>query len=161
MTWPSWFAPWDFQKSAGNNFQVGLRSAITRDSRDSVSPPDRRQLDRGLGRAVLAARLASRRRSSKRTSSSRIYERADGSGRSVLALRSTLGWSSDNTPIDYERFYAGGYRSLRGFAFRGVGHFEENGLYSTQVATSEFLNSAEYQDSDSGQRSALLGPLLR
>ena len=68
-------------------------------------------------------------------------ERPDQSGRQVLAFHSQLGWSGDNTPV-YERFYAGGFRSIRGFAFRGVSPdvdgFKVGGDF-------EFLNSLEYQ----------------
>jgi outer membrane protein insertion porin family len=138
----AWYAPWDFQKSAGNNFQVGLRSAITRDSRDSYLRPTEGSLveasiEQFGGTACFTQAIVEANKFFT------VYERADGSGRQVLALRSTLGWSSDNTPV-YERFYAGGYRSLRGFAFRGVGHYEEFGLYNAG-GNFEFLNSAEYQ----------------
>jgi outer membrane protein assembly factor BamA len=70
-----------------------------------------------------------------------IYQRPDGSGRHVLALRSQTYFSTTDDPI-YERFYAGGFRSLRGFEFRGVGPFV-NGL--NVGGTFAFLNSAEYQ----------------
>ncbi len=135
-------APWDFQKSAGNNFQVGFRSAITRDSRDSYLRPTEGSLveasvEQFTGTACFTQAIIEGNKFFT------IYERPDGSGRQVLALRSVLGWSSDNTPI-YEKFYAGGYRSLRGFAFRGVGVFEDDGLYNSG-GNFEFLNSAEYQ----------------
>jgi outer membrane protein assembly complex protein YaeT len=138
----AWFAPWDFQKSAGNNFQVGLRSAITRDSRDSYLRPTEGSLieasvEQFGGTACFTQAVVEANKFFT------IYERADGSGRQVLSLRSVLGWSSGETPV-YERFYAGGYRSLRGFAFRGVGHFEQFGNYNAG-GDFEFLNSAEYQ----------------
>src|SRR5262249_44304181 len=70
-----------------------------------------------------------------------VYQRPDGSGRHVLAARSVLGWTGSQTPV-FERFYAGGFRSMRGFEFRGVGPavngFETGGDF-------EFLNSLEYQ----------------
>jgi outer membrane protein assembly factor BamA len=50
-------------------------------------------------------------------------------------------FSTSDAPI-YERFYAGGFRSLRGFEFRGVGPFDQ-GL--NIGGTFAFLNSAEYQ----------------
>ena len=125
----AFLAPWDFQKSAGNNFQVGLRSAITRDSRDSYLRPTEGSLveasvEQFGGTSCFTQAVVEANKFFT------IYERPDGSGRQVLALRSILGWSSGETPV-YERFYAGGYRSLRGFAFRGVGVYEEKGLYNT------------------------------
>ena len=42
----------------------------------------------------------------------------------------------------YDRFYAGGFRSIRGFQFRGVGPFV--GEYNVG-GTFAFLNSVEYQ----------------
>ena len=138
----AFFAPWDFQKSAGNNFQVGLRSAITRDSRDSYLRPTEGSLfeasvEQFTGSACFTQAVVEGNKFFT------MYERADGSGRQVLSLRTLIGWSSPETPI-YERFYAGGYRSLRGFAFRGVGVFEDDGQYNSG-GNWEFLNSAEYQ----------------
>jgi outer membrane protein insertion porin family len=49
-----------------------------------------------------------------------IRERADHSGRHVVSASTRLGFTGDDTPI-YDRFYAGGFTSLRGFDFRGVG----------------------------------------
>jgi outer membrane protein insertion porin family len=49
----------------------------------------------------------------------KLYERADGSGRHVLSLTAKAGYTGDDTPI-YERYYAGGYSSIRGFEFRGI-----------------------------------------
>ncbi len=69
------------------------------------------------------------------------YQRPDGSGKHVLALRSQVSWAGSDAPV-FERFFAGGYRSLRGFEFRGVGpttnNFEVGGDFM-------FLNSIEYQ----------------
>ncbi len=48
-----------------------------------------------------------------------LYERPDHSGRQVLTLAARAGITGDNTPI-YERYYAGGFSTIRGFAFRGV-----------------------------------------
>ncbi len=49
----------------------------------------------------------------------RIFERADRSGKHVLSLKVQAGYSGDDTPI-FERYYAGGFSTIRGFAFRGV-----------------------------------------
>ena len=54
---------------------------------------------------------------------------------------SQLAYAGSHTPV-FERFYAGGYRSMRGFEFRGVGPdvntFKVGGDFM-------FLNSLEYQ----------------
>lgn len=48
--------------------------------------------------------------------------RPDGSGKRVLTLRGFLGATGRDTPL-YEKFFAGDFRSMRGFAFRGVGPY--------------------------------------
>ncbi len=75
-----------------------------------------------------------------------LYERPDGSGRHVLTLAARAGVTGDNTPI-YERYYAGGFSSIRGFQFRGVSPT----VYSPYVGGDVFVGgdfelfaSAEY-----------------
>ncbi len=70
-----------------------------------------------------------------------VIQRPDGSGRQVLALHSEVGWAGENTPV-YERYFAGGFRSIRGFEFRGVGP-SENGFKTG--GDFQLLNSLEYQ----------------
>ena len=69
------------------------------------------------------------------------WQRPDGSGKQVLVLRSQISWAGSDTPV-YDRYYAGGYNSIRGFEFRGVGPtqngWEVGGMF-------QFLNSIEYQ----------------
>lgn len=48
-----------------------------------------------------------------------LYKRADGEGRHTLSIGGQLAWSGDDTPI-FERLYAGGFQTFRGFEFRGV-----------------------------------------
>jgi len=48
-----------------------------------------------------------------------LTERPDGSGRQVLSVTGRLGVTGSDTPL-YERFFAGGASSLRGFDFRGA-----------------------------------------
>ena len=70
------------------------------------------------------------------------YERVDGSGRHVLAFRSQASWAGSDTPV-YDRFFAGGFRSMRGFQFRGVGPTSSTGY--NVGGDFAFLNSVEYQ----------------
>jgi len=134
------FAPLTFQEAAGENFLLGLRASVTRDTRDSYLRPTEGDLaevsfEQCFGDFTFP--LVNLEANKYWT----VYQRADGSGKHVLAARSQVGWAGSNTPV-YERFYAGGFRSMRGFEFRGVGPvdrgFEVGGDFL-------FLNSLEYQ----------------
>lgn len=48
-----------------------------------------------------------------------LRERPDHTGRHVLVWQTRLGVTGNNTPI-YDRFFAGGYSTMRGFDFRGA-----------------------------------------
>ena len=48
-----------------------------------------------------------------------MYNRPDGTGRHVLTVAGNIGWSGDDTPV-FERYFAGGFQSFRGFSYRGV-----------------------------------------
>jgi outer membrane protein insertion porin family len=69
-----------------------------------------------------------------------LHERPDGSGRHTLGNMIRLGFSGKETPV-FERFYAGGFSTMRGFEFRGA---------SPSVSTVRvggdfmFLGSTEY-----------------
>lgn len=54
----------------------------------------------------------------------RMYERPDGSGAHVLSFYGNLGVAGTDTPI-FENYFIGGYGSLRGFQFRGVGPLDQ------------------------------------
>jgi outer membrane protein assembly complex protein YaeT len=134
------FAPPAYQQAVGRNFQVGFRGGVVRDTRDSILRPTEGSLlslgyEEVVGDHVFG--LASIDFSKFWT----VYQRADGSGRHVLQLRSNISWASDNTPV-YERYFAGGFQSIRGFQFRGVGPdidgFKVGGDFM-------LLNSLEYQ----------------
>ena len=69
-----------------------------------------------------------------------LNERPDGSGRQVLTLSSQLGFTGSDTPI-YENYFAGGFSSMRGFNFRGVGPVDMNVNIGGQF---QWLNTVEY-----------------
>jgi outer membrane protein insertion porin family len=69
-----------------------------------------------------------------------MRERADGTGKHILALSTRLGFSGDDTPL-FERYFAGGYSSLRGFSFRGASPMQNTVRVGGDF---KFLGSAEY-----------------
>ena len=71
----------------------------------------------------------------------KVYERADGSGRHVVSLSARAGWSGDETPY-FERYYAGGFSTIRGFAFRGVSPRDQYGVVNG--GDFQLLTSVQY-----------------
>jgi outer membrane protein assembly factor BamA len=134
------FAPVDFLDAQGDNFVLGLRAGVTWDTRDSYLRPTEGSLAEFSFEQVLGDYTfpVFNVEGNKYFTT---YQRPDGSGRHVLALRSQVGWAGSDVPV-FERFYAGGFRSMRGFEFRGVGPFE-NGF--NKGGDFIFLNSLEYQ----------------
>ncbi len=134
------FDPPDYQNVVGENFLVAPRVGLTRDTRDSYLRPTEGSLvdisfEEALGDYTFP--IFNIEGNKYWTT----YQRPDGSGRHVLALRSQLGIEGSNAPV-YERFFAGGYRSLRGFEFRGVGPFIDGANVGGKFM---WLNSLEYQ----------------
>jgi outer membrane protein assembly complex protein YaeT len=133
-------APPDYQDVEGNNFLLGFRGGVTRDTRDSFLRPTEGSLI-DLSYEEVTGDHTFPLINLDATKYWTVYQRADGSGRHVLALHSQIGWAGDNTPV-YERYFAGGFRTLRGFQFRGVSP-DINGF----KVGGDFLalNSLEYQ----------------
>jgi outer membrane protein insertion porin family len=69
-----------------------------------------------------------------------LRERPDGTGRHTFSYYNQLGFSGPDTPI-YERFYAGGFSTLRGFQFRGASPQDMTVLVGGDF---QFLNTLEY-----------------
>jgi outer membrane protein assembly factor BamA len=134
------FAPWEIMQYQGNHFVLGEQIGVTYDTRDSYLRPTTghqvkaayEQVTGSYGYGIATGEFAQY---------FTTYERADGSGKQVLALRSQVGFAGSDTPV-YDRFYAGGFQSLRGFAFRGVGPYVDG---FNVGGTFSFLNSIEYQ----------------
>lgn len=133
-------APIDYTSVEGNNFQVGFPLTITRDSRDSlIRPTQGSQIQASY--EELTGEFTFGVFNFLLNKFFTTYQRPDGSGRHVLVYRGQLGIASDNTPV-YERFFAGGFTTIRGFQWRGVGP-NINGFF----IGGDFLllNSLEYQ----------------
>jgi outer membrane protein assembly factor BamA len=133
-------APADYVNVQGDHFQVGFKGTTTRDTTDSyLRPTEGSKLSVSFEEIVGGSSFPL-----FNVDYSKYFtttERGDGSGRQVLVFHSLVGIAGDNTPV-WERFFAGGFRSLRGFAFRGVGP-SENGY--ELGGDFMFLNSLEYQ----------------
>jgi outer membrane protein insertion porin family len=70
-----------------------------------------------------------------------LGSRPDGTGARFLTLRGFFGATGRDTPV-YERFFAGDYRSMRGFAYRGVGPYQLGVNVGGIMAA---IGSVEYQ----------------
>jgi outer membrane protein insertion porin family len=130
----------DYVNAEGNHFQVGVRAGLTYDTRDSVvRPTEGMQIDVSYEQMFSDQLFPLVNLEMNKFFT--LYQRADGSGRHVLALHSQISWAGENTPV-YERYFAGGFRSIRGFAFRGVGPSDGFAMLGGDF---QFLNSVEYQ----------------
>jgi len=69
-----------------------------------------------------------------------VRQRPDGTGKHVLALSSRAGFSGSDTPL-FEHYFAGGYSTMRGFAFRGASPTTNTVRVGGEF---QFLNSIEY-----------------
>jgi len=135
--------PWEpsaYTSVEGYNFQTGIRGGFVRDSRDSLlRPTEGSLLDFGYEQMFGAYTFPLFNAEFNKYFTT--YQRADGSGRHVLAFRTQFSWAGDETPV-YERFFAGGFRSIRGFQYRGVGPNENGYMVGGDFM---WLNSLEYQ----------------
>jgi outer membrane protein insertion porin family len=75
-----------------------------------------------------------------------MHERPDGSGRHVLSLSGSVGYTGDNTPV-YDRYFAGGFSTIRGFAFRDASPMKWGSNVNDWIVVGgdfQLLASAEY-----------------
>jgi outer membrane protein insertion porin family len=111
--------PADLADAVGTNSLYGFRFGLTFDTRDSAfMATEGHLIDFGFEQVVGTYDYPRFTLDMKKYFL--ITERADESGRQTLTLSTKLGFTGDDTPI-YDRFYAGGFSTIRGFDFRGVG----------------------------------------
>ncbi len=133
-------APKDYTSVVGNNLIAAPRVAATWDTRDSyLRPTEGGILDLSYEQVFGTFTFPILNAEGSRYFT--LWQRPDGSGRHVLAARSQVSWAGNDAPV-FERFFAGGFRSIRGFQFRGVGPSENGYMTGGQFM---FLNSLEYQ----------------
>ena len=116
---PTFPTPQILQDALGDSTLITAGAGLTWDNRDSALLPSEGQIveftytqgitDYQYPRFDLEA-----------TQYYTLFSRPDGTGKHIFSLGGIFGWTGDDTPI-FERFYAGGFQSLRGFEFRGVG----------------------------------------
>ena len=114
------FAPRDVREVEGGNFLTSVKGTLARDRTDSRFVPTRGDVFRlsweqyGIfgGEDFFAKATASY--TWHKTLFTDVEER-----KSVLSLRADVGGIFGDAPV-FERFYAGGIGSIRGFEFRGV-----------------------------------------
>lgn len=136
---PYWATP-AITDDAGQSTVLGLRVGLNRDTRDSyLLPTSGSVIDLGVEQVLGDYQFPIG--TAEYNGFFTLYQRKDGSGKHVLAARSQVAVAGGNAPV-FERFYAGGFRSLRGFTFRGVGPYENN---LNVGGTFAFLNTLEYQ----------------
>lgn len=126
-------------ESVGSNFLSTLKTALSWDTRDSsMMPSEGTYLEASVEQAFAEYTFTKLEGSANQFFT--VYARPDGEGKHILALRGSLGWTADNTPI-FERFYAGGFQTFRGYEFRGVSPVE---MRTRIGGTFSALGSVEY-----------------
>ncbi len=140
-------APDSIRRDQGQSTVIGLRPGLTRDTRDSyIFPTSGSVFDLAYEQVLGDYTIPIGTAEFTKFFSSELLQRRDGSGKHVLAIRSQVSATSTDAPI-FERFFAGGFRSIRGFSFRGMGPVDTSAFgnrYFTGGAFS-FLNTLEYQ----------------
>ncbi len=102
----------------GSNFLSTVRLSAQNDTRDAVIlPSDGHYLEGGFEQAF--GDFTFSRLDLQGRQYFTLYRRPDDSGRQVLMLSTNLGFATADTPV-FERYFAGGFQSFRGFAYRGV-----------------------------------------
>ena len=133
-------APASYLAASGHTTLFTLRPSIRYDNRNDAFSPNKGQyveaaFEQGYGDFTFP----------KFTIEGRQYiptgSRADGTGKRFFTLRGYYGITGRDTPV-YERFYAGDFRSMRGFSYRGIGP-RELGANVGGVMTA--IGSLEYQ----------------
>jgi len=110
--------PASLEEVRGDNFLSTVRVALSHDTRDSSFLPTTGHVVE-LSYEQGIADFTYPRPELTASQFFTLRERPDGRGKHILQLRGQTGWTGDDTPI-FERFFAGGFQSFRGFEFRGV-----------------------------------------
>lgn len=133
----------DIRDARGDNFLTSLKLTIVRDTTDSrLFPTEGYRFSLGWeqvgafgGDEFFGKPLASF--NYYHTVDTDVFDR-----KSVLAFRTDVGYIAGEAPV-YERFYGGGFGSIRGFSFRSVS--PDQGIFNNRVGGDFILlTGAEY-----------------
>jgi outer membrane protein insertion porin family len=133
----------DLDEVRGDNALHGFKLALINDTRDSAFLPTQGHYFE-IGGEFVTGSFDYPRVDADYRKYFLLSERPDHSGRHVVSYATNVGWLGDDAPI-YDRFFAGGFSTLRGFDFRGAspmtnvaGRFVETG------GDFQWLNSLQY-----------------
>jgi outer membrane protein insertion porin family len=133
----------DLDEVRGSNALHGFRVALINDTRDSTFLATQGHYLELSGEQVIGSFSYPRLEADFRKYFL-LSERPDHSGRHVLSYSTAVGWLGDDTPI-YERFYAGGFSTLRGFEFRGASPMTLVGSRNVESGGNfQWINSLQY-----------------
>lgn len=115
---PSLPVPQQLSEVLGSNFLSTIRAGILHDTRDSAFLPGKghyfeASFEQGLANFVYPKAEVDARQYFT------LHERPDGGNRHILSVVGQVGWTDGQVPI-FEKFFAGGFQSFRGFAFYGI-----------------------------------------
>ena len=127
------------QDSLGNSFLSTGRLALAHDTRDSpFQPRHGHYVTSGFEQAFGEFNYS--RVDAEGHQYFYFLERPDGEGGHILSLGLQAAWTGADTPI-YERYFAGGFQSVRGFSYRGISPIANRARIGGQFS---FLGGAEY-----------------
>ena len=127
------------EDSLGNSFLSTGRLAIAHDTRDSpFQPRHGHYVTSGFEQAFGEFNYS--RVDAEGHQYFYFLERPDGDGGHILSLGLQAAWTGADTPI-YERYFAGGFQSVRGFSYRGISPIANRARIGGQFS---FLGGAEY-----------------
>lgn len=119
ITNPDFPTPRALFDALGDNFLSTVRLSVVHDTRDSgFLPGEGHKIELGYEQAFNDFTYS--RIDADARQYFTLYSRPDGGGRHILTVGGQAGWTGDDTPI-FENYFAGGFQTFRGFAFRGVG----------------------------------------
>jgi outer membrane protein insertion porin family len=118
VTNPSIPTPPQLSEVLGNNFLSTVRASLAHDTRDSSFIPGKGHFIEASYEQGIADFLYPKLELDARQYFT-LSERPDGGNRQIVSMVGQVGWTDNETPI-FEKFFAGGFQSFRGFAFYGV-----------------------------------------